>query len=211
MRELSKEAVEDGIPYDYYNEEKKVYCYYPPCHICGSPAKSLVYIRDTKYTCELCRRKLIQIRCHLSEDTSMMEKEKRLKRALNRISRVSKIKYYEDAIEKVRKGFANKNYYQSTEEIMVALELLRRGYVIYHQKEIASFHVDFLIPELSVVLEVDGEPFHATNKAKSDMRDYLIESCLGNGYKVVHIPTKYINKNVTKLVYAIKKIKEKDD
>lgn len=208
MRELSKEAVEDGIPYTY-NAEKKVYCYYPPCRICDSPAKSMVYVRGAKYTCELCRRRIIQVRCHLSENPSVMEKEKRLKKALSRISKVADLKHYEEAITKVRKGFNIENYYQSTEEIMAALELLRRGYVIYHQKEIADFHVDFLIPELSVVLEVDGEPFHAINKAKSDMRDYLIESILGSDYRVVHMPTKYINKDVTKLVYAIKKIKEK--
>ena len=135
-----------------------------------------------------------------------MEKEKRLKKALNRISKVADLKNYEEAIAKVRNGFNRKNYYQSTEEIMVALELLRRGYTIYHQKEIAKFHVDFFIPELSVVLEVDGEPFHALNKSKSDMRDYLIKSSLGSSYKVVHIPTKYINKDVTKLVRAIKEI-----
>lgn len=208
MRELSKAAVADEIPYDF-NEERKVYCYYPPCHICGSPAKSMVYVRGAKYTCELCRRKIIQVKCHLSENTSVMEKEKRLKKALGRISKVADLKHYEEAVAKVRKGFNIENYYQSTEEIMAALELLRRGYAIYHQKQIADFRVDFIIPELSVVLEVDGEPFHSVNKAKSDMRDYLIESILGGGYSVVHIPTRYINKDVTKLVYAIKKIKEK--
>lgn len=208
MRELSKDAIAEGIPYAY-NKEKKVYSYYPPCHICGSPAKSMVYVHGARYTCELCRRKIIQIKCHLSEDPTIMEKEKRLKKALNRISKVSDLKYYDVAVDKVRKGFSRKNYYQSTEEIMVALELLRRGFVVYHQTEIATFHVDFLIPELSVVLEVDGEPFHATNKAKSEMRDYLIETCLGDGYKVVHIPTKYINKDVTKIVYAIKELLKK--
>ena len=208
MKELSKEAVEDGIPYDY-NEQKKLYSYFPPCRICGSPARTMFYLRGGKYTCELCRRKMIQIKCHLSENPDVNDKEKKLKTALRRISKVADLGDYEEAIAKVRKGFSKKSNYQSTEEIMAALELLRRGYTIYHQKEIAKFHVDFFIPELSAVLEVDGEPYHALNKTKSEMRDYLIEASLGPDFKVVHIPTKYINKDITKLVRAIKELSKK--
>ena len=154
-------------------------------------------------------QELLAIKCHMSEDRTLSEKEARLKAALKRISKVADTAYYTEAVKKVRKGFGHKNYYQSTEEVMVALELLRRGYTIYHQVGIASFRVDFLIPELSVVLEVDGEPYHRndfTSLNRTEMRDYLIEQQLGSNFKVIHIQTKYINRNVTKLVPAIKAI-----
>lgn len=212
MREPCKEAIEDKIPWEI-DEDVGTLSYYPSCSICGSPAKSPVYFRNAEYSCQLCRARMMAIRCHLTNDSSVMEKETRLKKALKRISKVAEVAEYDDAVEKVRKGFCMKNHYQSTEEIMVALELLRKGFTIYHQQEVASYRVDFLIPALSVVLEVDGEIYHGSDrlsKARAEMRDCIIEETLGGGYKVVHIPTRYINKNVRKLVPAIKALTRKN-
>ena len=211
MRGPCKEAVEDGIPYEK-DDETGILSYYPPCSICGAPAKSPVYFRGSEFSCQLCRARMMAIKCHLTYDRSVMEKEEKLKNALTRISRVADVSLYDEAVEKVRKGFYRKNHYQSTEEIMVALELLRKGFTIYHQFEVDSYRVDFLIPQLSVVLEVDGEIYHRSDsmsRARAEMRDCIIEEHLGEGYKVIHIPTRYINRNVRKLVPAIKALANK--
>lgn len=47
------EAVEDNIRIQKGGRFSN--CYYPPCHICGTPTYSQNYIRGRKYTCGGCK------------------------------------------------------------------------------------------------------------------------------------------------------------
>lgn len=180
--------------------------YYPPCHICGTSVFSYNYIRGLKYTCPECRKYLIEAKFGESDEKG---KTKKLKNAINRIEKVADISKYESAIKIVERNLNKRGWFQSTEEIMVVLELLRWKIKVHHQVKIYSYSVDFVLPDFKVVLEIDG-PMHRLNsvKEKESIRDELICLALGSDYEVIRINTENINLNVTKLLDGIKAIKK---
>lgn len=199
------EAIQDGIPIE--KDGKGFMWYYPPCSICGSPVPSWRYIRGAKYTCSECRRVLVEIEETRREESPAFKKEKRLDEALKRISKVAKISHYEKAIKSVRKGFSKPLYYQSTEEMMAALELLRRGVKTYHQVKVYDYRVDFVLPEYKTVLEIDGAIYHPkSGRQKEAIRDEVIDDAFGDGWEVIHISADCINTNVTRLLPGIKAV-----
>lgn len=193
-----REALEDNIPV------KQGRGYYPPCHICGASVFSMQYQRGLKYTCPDCKQYLVESKILNNE---LPKKEKKLKEAIKRISKVSDIKSYERAIGIVRHKLSQPGWFQSTEEIMVALELIRRGVKAKHQVKIYNYSVDYVLPELKVALEIDGpmHKVHGHNKEEA-IRDELITSALGEGFQLIRIPTDDINLNVTKLLPAIRAV-----
>lgn len=197
------ESLEDNIP---RGEVNGFPMYYPPCHICGGSAESTSYSHNKKYTCRKCREILVQIAKEEKLSGKMEEKVKKLRWAINRIEKVADISLYERAIGIVKNKIDRPGWFQSTEEIMTALELLKKGYKIHHQVPILGYKVDFLIPDLKVVLEVDGDIFHQHKKATDAERDALIRSKMGDDWNVVRIKTSLINKNITRLVPAIKAV-----
>ena len=180
--------------------------YYPPCHICGTSVFSYNYIRGLKYTCPECRKYLIEAKFGESDEKG---KTKKLKNAINRIEKVADISKYESAIKIVERNLNKRGWFQSTEEIMVVLELLRWKIKVHHQVKIYSYSVDFVLPDFKVVLEID-DPMHRLNsvKEKESIRDELICLALGSDYEVIRINTENINLNVTKLLDGIKAIKK---
>jgi very-short-patch-repair endonuclease len=198
-----KEALEDKIPIQ--KDSKGFNWYYPPCKICGTPVPNWGYIRSANYICSSCRKELVKLEFESRGDLSVDKKEEKLQRALKRIEKVTNIDDYEKAIILVRRGFNNTSWYQSTEEIMVALELVKQGIKAHHQVKVYDYRVDFVIPDLKVALEVDGSIYHNKN-TKEIIRDEVIEQKLGDGYEVIRISTENINLNITKLLPAIKAV-----
>lgn len=195
------EAKEDGI---HVEQKNGFNCYYPSCHICGSPVCSWSYIRGMKYTCGECRKELVRLE---HEDRIEKCKPFKLDMAIKRISKQTDIKKYDDAIRKVEQCLNRPGWFQSTEEIMAALELLRKGYEVHHQVRVYDYKVDFVMPELKVALEIDGLIYHGKDKQRKEaIRDELIANKLGDGWQVIRISTDNINLNVTRLVPAIKAV-----
>lgn len=198
------EAKEDGI----HTEIHKGYTwYYPPCKICGAPVPSWNYVRGTPYTCPECRKLLVEGELRQKDEQVLGKKEKRLNRAIKRISKVADIEKYSKAIETVRKNLDRPQWFQSTEEIMTAMELVRRGVKAYHQVKVYDYRVDFVLPDYKVALEIDGELYHGRDReASSRIRDEAIANKFGDGWEVIHIRTENINMNVTRLLPAIKAV-----
>lgn len=194
------EAEQDSIPMT--KDCRGFWQYHPPCHICGASINSWNYIRGAVYTCRDCKQLLVEKK--LQEDSG---KEKKLETAIKRVSKVADIKKYDKAISWMRKNLDHRGWFQSTEEIMVAMELIRRGVKAYHQVKIFEYSVDFVLPEYKVILEVDGSIYHGKDKLKQqDLRDEIVSHKMGEGWQVVRISTDCINMNVTKLMPAIKKV-----
>lgn len=198
-----KEALEDKIPIQ--KDSKGFNWYYPPCKICGTPVPNWGYIRSANYIYNSCRKELVKLEFESRGDLTVDKKEEKLQRALKRIEKVTNIDDYEKAIVLVRRGFNNTSWYQSTEEIMVALELVKQGIKAHHQVKVYDYRVDFVIPDLKVALEVDGPIYHNKNM-KETIRDEVIAQKLGDGYEVIRISTENINLNITKLLPAIKAV-----
>ena len=199
------EAIEDGIP--VAKDSAKRSCYYPPCHICGEPVYSWSYIRGCQYTCKGCKTELVRQAREERSAIGTGKKKEKLKTAIKRISKVTNIAPYEDAIRLVEKNLNKRGWYQSTEEIMVALELIRCGVKSFHQVKIFEYTVDFILPDLKVALEIDGKIYHGKDKLEyQSQRDDAITYKLGEGWEMIRIFTDNINQNVTKLIPGINAI-----
>lgn len=102
------------------------------------------------------------------------------------------------------------HWFDSTEEMMVAIELLHKKVNLRHQVKMGRYRADFVLPDYKIVLEVDGVMFHNENtRKKEQIRDNLIILNLGAEWEVIRITDKLINDNITKLVPAILKLKDK--
>lgn len=177
--------------------------YYPKCWICGTAVPSWNYISGTKYTCQDCRKLMANAKMDMATD----KKQKKLEIAIKRISKVTDVSKYKDAIKIISEKLYTPRWFQSTEEIMVALELNRREIPAYHQVKVYDYFLDFVIPKFKVILEIDGKPFHSyKNEKEVSMRDEVIACKFGDGWQVIHIDTDAINMNVTKLIPAIKAV-----
>lgn len=197
-----KDAIDDKIVIE--KDQKGNTWYYPPCYVCGAGVPSWNYIRGVKYSCPECKKNLAEM---VVRDKNEDSKERKYKDAVKRIGKVSSLEPYEFAMKQVAAHLHKPGWYQSTEEIMVAMELIRRKVTAYHQVKVLNYHVDFLLPKLKVVLEIDGTIFHGKEKKGFDsLRDELICGVLGEGWEVIRISTDNINMNVTRLMTAIKKV-----
>lgn len=200
------EALRDGIPTG--RDKRGNSAYYPPCGICGIPTYSPKYNPKFNYTCKTCKEKATIDAFEFSTESRMEVKERKLEKAIERISRVVTIEDYQRAIEWVRKNISRPQWFESTEEIMVALELIKLGVKSHHQVKILNFRADFVLTEEKIVLEIDGTPFHGKDRrAYEQERDNAIITVLGDDWDVVRISTNHINKNITKLMPAVIAVK----
>lgn len=200
-----QDAIKDGIPVE--KDSKNFKWYYPPCRICGAPVASWNYIRGTQYVCQECRRELVILEHQTRLDADSDKKLKKLKTAIKRISDKTDIKLYQNAIKCVEKNLYKSGWFQSTEEIMTALELIRCNVKAHHQVRVYDYFVDFVLPDYKVILEIDGKLFHGNDRAeKEHIRDEVIAGKFGDGWEVVRIDAENINMNITKLVPAIKAV-----
>lgn len=205
-----KEAQEDGIR-SVQDKYPFGSIYYIPCKICGKEVKSLSYRRELEYICRECREKKKEEDRLSKIEENKEGKEKKLGNAIKRIYAVTEdIALYDKAIARVKKHLYNPHYFDSTEEIMVALELLKNKISFIHQQPIGQYRVDFYLPDKKVVLEIDGGIFHDGARKKYDaVRDEFIVNKLGDEWEVVRIDTKYVNQNITKLAEAIDSVCER--
>jgi very-short-patch-repair endonuclease len=197
------DALEDNIPIE--RDKKGFNIFYPPCRVCGAPVYSWRYLKDAQYVCQECRQLLVDK--YNNEEVSVDKQTGRFNQAIKRISKVTSINPYEKAISIVSKKLHKKGWFQSTEEIMVALELIRRSVTAHHQTRIYDYYVDFTLPQYKVALEIDGAIFHGKEKLRQQqLRDEAIVYKLGSDWEVIRISTDNINTNITKLIPAIKAV-----
>jgi len=204
---MYQEAIDDGIRSERYNRNTT---YFPLCCICGEEIMSISYIRNNQYTCKKCREanyfKDKQSRVDLGHEA----KERKLTNAIKRIENLYfNASQYTEAIEKVHEKLHTDKWFQSTEEIMAALELLRRKIKTRHQVQFGKYTADFVLPEKKVVLEIDGVTYHTERTIdKEILRDELIVLSLGAEWEVIRITDVLINQNLQMLVKAITEVKK---
>lgn len=180
-----------------------------PCDICGNSVYTWKVRDELTYKCKKCRE-LDRINENEKRDPlNRLEDERRLEIAIEYLETKRILEQYSNALDIVGKNLYKKGWFQSSNEILVALELIRKGIEARHQVKMGRWRVDFLLPELKVVLEVDGSLFHnKSTKEKEKLRDNLIISTLGPGWEVIRIKDEMIKKNIQKLVPAIKRVKK---
>lgn len=196
-----REAIEDGVKafkvgtYTYYIVQ---------CDECGTDIKRQAYIRGNKNYCDFCKEKGKTE----YKDINTEKKFKKFDIAIHRIKKQGNIiNLYSDSIDKIKQLIPIKNWFQSTEEIMVALELYKDKIPFNHQVKVMKYYVDFVLPKDKIILEVDGSAFH--NKltiGKEKVRDKLILSKFGEEWEIIRIKDVFINQNVRMLSKALKRV-----
>lgn len=205
------EAKEDGIKIITGNKLKQYTIYFPKCHICGAEIKSMRYDRNTLYTCQDCKLKKHLADKELKKEYSKEVKENKFNNAVKRIQKsVGKnINKYEKAIEVVHKNLHKDHWFDSTEEIMVAIELLKNNLKVRHQVKVGIYRVDFLLENEKIILEIDGRVFHTEQtKPKEQIRDNILLMKFGLDWEVIRISDEFVNDNIKRLVPAIIKLRD---
>ena len=127
-----------------------------------------------------------------------------LERAVSRIEDDDSSPDIEDlreAIETVRE-YVEKNPQKldSTEEYIALIILLHNRVHTICQYKILNYVVDFCLPEMKVILEVDGDRHSKVRDAK---RDLEILGEIGADWTIIRFPTKYINSHPKSIYDAI--------
>lgn len=120
---------------------------------------------------------------------------------------------YEKAIEEIAKQVPVEDYiraisiakkrmydYGSIPEAMVAIELVKYGCRVIPQQQVLNYHVDFLLPDEKIVIEVDGDLYHQ----KGTDREAKIQLALGVEWEIIHLPAEAIRKNIKAVDKCIK-------
>ena len=114
---------------------------------------------------------------------------------------------YQEALEAVKEfSEENPDKFDSAHEMLAAAMFIYYEVQAKTQHKVGKYRVDFLLPDLKTVFEVDGDS-HKHTLFYDNQRDEEIRSILGKEWEVVRISTKYIEENVELLVEAIKTIK----
>jgi len=129
--------------------------------------------------------------------------ERAVKRIEDSIDNVHPIEFYKPAIKVISDYTdAHPAAFASTEEALAAIILVANKIRIKVQHRILNFRVDFLLPDLYTVLEIDGKQ-HSYNKYKDSKRDLQILHKLGKSWEIVRIETWEVNSSPEELPHAI--------
>ncbi len=117
------------------------------------------------------------------------------------------VNYKESAEAVCEYATKNKKAFESSFEMVTAIELIRNQVRVKLQQTIAGHRVDMLLPKLKIALEVDGY-MHDRQKMKDKEIDIRVRKELGPEWEIVRVPTKYLSQNIQQLLPAVKAMKE---
>lgn len=183
----------------------------PKCWRCGKPNAENSFweasgIRKYCYDCYLLERKERKNRIY---EYLRLKRELMLERAI-KILEKQKLDIYEykEPIEVVADFMREKpEKLQSADEVVAAVILVDNEIPAKLQYPIGEYKVDFYLPTLKIVLEIDGF-LHEKNLYADNERDKDIRKILGADWEIVRIKTKYIEQNAELLVEAIKAVRD---
>lgn len=115
---------------------------------------------------------------------------------------------YEEAIKAVY-DFSQESpeKFDSAYEMIAAIILINERIQTKLQYNIGRYRVDFFLPDLKCILEVDGER-HEEKLLEDSNRDIKIRAELGAEWEIVRVPTEYLELNAKMLPKAIIELKK---
>ena len=180
------------------------------CWSCGKESDAP---REWKYSykreyCPECRKKHDEEYSHTVKQYVCLKSKIMVERAIKSLERQNiNIYDYREAIDAVKEYSSEKpDKFMSSQEIIAAIILIDNEIAIKPQYKIKNYQVDFAIPSLKIILEIDGY-MHNYSQLKDSKRDIDLRMVLGKEWEVVRIPTKYIDENAEMLVEAMKAVK----
>ena len=112
---------------------------------------------------------------------------------------------YKEAIDTVEQyNLENLDKFDSKYEIITAIILIHNEVKTNVHFMVKDVEVDFVLPDMCVALEIDGE-LHRSRKEKDEVRDYFLKKELGPDWEIIRIKTSYLDKHADRLMAAIGK------
>ena len=191
------------------------------CWICGEEATEtraydVIYLGDvvpkevSKYTrcyCAKCKAEVDEQEKADRELYIKLKKREMFRRACNLLEKQNTNMYkYKEAIEAVQEFVEEQpDKFDSSYEVLAAIVLIHNRIHCKMQYKVGRYQVDFCLPELFVLLEIDGDR-HKYKKEQDSERDRIIKKTLGPVWDIVRINTEYLDMNAKKLPDAIQKV-----
>ena len=180
------------------------------CWVCGNEVDSLEEPSVRVY-CKECAKEKKELAKKEFNEYWRIKNRMTLERA---IKRIEEDETEHDPIEEYREVIdAVDEYVQehprtlaSTEEYITLIDLLRHRIKIKCQQKILGYKVDFLLPDLKIVLEIDGER-HKGKRFEDSRRDLEILYALGADWEVIRVPTDLVNKYPKRIFKSIIEMK----
>lgn len=166
------------------------------CTMCGKEYESEEY---GTYTCAECEEKINLIKKMEMVDKARKLLEKKIGKSRILKQKIDVSKFSELVKDRAIKGI---DKFSSIPEAAVAIQMEKIGLEYETQKEVAGKRVDFYIPELKIILEIDGELYH-TDGNKSFLRDREIMREVGEEWEIVHIEASKVPKYTWDLKEAL--------
>ena len=190
------------------------------CWVCGKPATTTRPINDMgmeipevstyrRCYCDECMSAQYKAEAEERALYVKLRKHEMLRKACKILENQNTDMYeYKEAIEAVTDFVeANLDKIDSSYEALAAIILVHNRIYAKMQYKVGKYQVDFLLPDLKVVLEIDGER-HKHKKDYDRVRDQRIREQLGSEWQIVRIDTNNLDKNAKKLPEAIYKVIE---
>lgn len=153
------------------------------CRLCGKTYDG----KGNSYTCYECNEKMAEIKKY-----QMMDKAAdKLRKWLNGF-RERQSKNLEVCIEYVRERFLNgTDHFDSLPEIMVAVQLTMQGIIYKTQVQRNGVTVDFVLPSMKIVMEIDGNLYHQ-DADKMFLRDRRVMYGCDDEWEIIHIAAEIV-------------------
>ena len=191
------------------------------CWICGKTATKTMPVYDgfgfyepelSTYRRCYCDKCFKEVESTESEERKLyikLKKREMFRKAVKLLESQNTNMYeYKEAIEVVEDFLEdNVDKFDSSYEVLTAIVLVHNRIYSKMQYRVGSYQVDFLLPDLLVVLEVDGER-HKHRKDYDSVRDKEIKKILGPHWEIIRISTEHLDKNAKKIPDAINKVLE---
>ena len=154
--------------------------------------------------CDKCFNEITNQEAEEREIYIKLKKKEMYKKALH-ILELQNVKMYDikEAAEVVKaKVESDPDKFDSSYEVLTAIVLVYNHIYSKLQYKIGKYQVDFLLPEIGVVLEIDGDR-HRYNKVRDNNREIDIRNALGPGWDIVRIKTSWLDRKAMAIPEAI--------
>ena len=158
------------------------------CIFCGTVLED----NNKGYTCKDCESKMKLLKQLNKIDNSQVKIEKAVKRYLHK-----DCSYQNERDAIVRKILNDGFSFRSEAEACFALQLEKEEIAYYPNYKIGDNEVDFLLPNMKRIIEIDGELYH-TDEDKDFLRERSIMRSAGEDHEIVRIPASYVPEYIIK-------------
>lgn len=173
------------------------------CWDCGKPIERYASQEKprNRQWCDECEKRIRKETKERNEVQRQLRKIKSMEVALGILESQNYNMYRcKPEIEAVKEYyFSGKAKYGSSLEIAAAIELLINRIKVRTQVQIRGYRADMVLPDLKVVLEIDGDR-HSRGNYKDAMRDILVHEEMGKEWETVRVKSNRIRLELRNLV-----------